>query len=179
MKYEILDKTSQFSGKFIDVYKTIFKNEKNKIMTWQSVSRKNNNKVVDIIAFKDDNIVLIKQFRAPLEKYCISFPSGLIDDDETPEEAAMRELKEETGYSGEILFTGNDTSSSAGLTNEIIIPVVIKINQEGAQDLQDNENIDVIIIPIKYLKENINKLIDDQTIICSRVMNFILGNLFI
>ena len=27
MKYEILDKTSQFSGKFIDVYKTIFKNE--------------------------------------------------------------------------------------------------------------------------------------------------------
>ena len=41
-----------------------------------------------------------RQFRAPLDKVCIEIPAGLIDKGETPEEAAVRELREETGYVG-------------------------------------------------------------------------------
>jgi len=46
--------------------------------------------------------VLEKQFRPPVGKVCIEVPAGLIDEGETPEEAAVRELKEETGYVGEV-----------------------------------------------------------------------------
>lgn len=38
------------------------------------------------------------QYRAPIDKVTIEVPAGLIDEGETVEEAAIRELKEETGY---------------------------------------------------------------------------------
>ena len=41
-----------------------------------------------------------KQFHPPIGKVCIEVPAGLIDAGETPEECAVRELKEETGYVG-------------------------------------------------------------------------------
>lgn len=48
-------------------------------------------------------ILLEKQFRPPIDKVCIEFPAGLVDPGETPEESAVRELLEETGYVGEVV----------------------------------------------------------------------------
>lgn len=45
-------------------------------------------------------IVLQKQYRPPLDAVVIEVPAGLVDEGETAEEAAIRELKEETGYVG-------------------------------------------------------------------------------
>lgn len=45
-------------------------------------------------------IILQKQFRPPINAVTIEVPAGLVDAGETPEEAAIRELKEETGYVG-------------------------------------------------------------------------------
>lgn len=48
-------------------------------------------------------LVLQKQFRPPVDKVCIEVPAGLVDAGETAEEAAVRELFEETGYRGEVI----------------------------------------------------------------------------
>lgn len=51
-----------------------------------------------VIVFIEDKLLCVEQFRKPLERTSIEIPAGLIDEGETPLEAAKRELEEETGY---------------------------------------------------------------------------------
>jgi ADP-ribose pyrophosphatase len=51
---------------------------------------------------KNDNIILVEQFRIATRNILIEIPAGKIEKGETPEEAAMREMDEEIGYSGEL-----------------------------------------------------------------------------
>ena len=53
--------------------------------------------------FAGPEVVLQKQYRPPLDKVVIELPAGLIDEGETAEQAAIRELREETGYVAEVL----------------------------------------------------------------------------
>ena len=56
---------------------------------------------VSVVALTDDERVLIvRQYRPAVERDTLELPSGLVDPGETPEEAARRELLEETGYQG-------------------------------------------------------------------------------
>jgi ADP-ribose pyrophosphatase len=54
----------------------------------------------------DDQVVLVREFRPGPEELILELPGGLIDEGQTPEEAARRELLEETGYEGTITLVG-------------------------------------------------------------------------
>ena len=55
---------------------------------------------VIIVPEFDNNFVMINEFRPAIDKMILQFPTGRIEDYESPEEAAKRELKEEAGYEG-------------------------------------------------------------------------------
>lgn len=61
--------------------------------------------------------MIILQYRPPVEATCVEFPAGLIDEGETPEQAAVRELREETGYEGKVCATSPVLSAQPGMTN--------------------------------------------------------------
>ena len=54
-----------------------------------------------------DKIIMIRQYRYPLDDYLYELPAGLIDAGETPSQAAVREMKEETGMDFEVYDAGN------------------------------------------------------------------------
>lgn len=51
-----------------------------------------------VVLSDDDRFVMVRQFRPALQMVTLEFPAGGIDDGETPEQAAAREVKEETGH---------------------------------------------------------------------------------
>lgn len=59
--------------------------------------------VVDMLVIKDKQILLVKRGGKWLEKGKWAMPGGFLDMDETGEQAALRELREETGYTGKII----------------------------------------------------------------------------
>ncbi len=121
---------------------------------WEYVSRRNASAVVVLIAVNDaGQLLLVEQFRPPLQASVIELPAGLVGDlgdpDEDPLLAAQRELLEETGYHSEdleLLFT---CPSSAGMSDEIISFVLAKkLQRKGSGGGDASENITVHEIPL-------------------------------
>ena len=90
---------------------------------WEYVSRARNIRAAVILAVEDGHVLLVEQFRVPLDRICIELPAGLIGDDdggedESAETAAVRELEEETGYRAAKIETIGEFWSSPGMVSE-------------------------------------------------------------
>ncbi len=94
-----------------------------------------------VIAIKDNKIVMIKRGRQPaLGKW--SFPSGFIEVNESPEEAALRELEEEAGVTGEILgHIGTYYEKSEVYGDLIIVMYLVQIT--GGELVAGDDAVDV------------------------------------
>lgn len=71
-----------------------------------------------ILAFEDDKLICVKQYRKPIEQVSVELPCGLIEEGETAGQAALRELEEETGYRASDLSHVTEFYNSPGFTNE-------------------------------------------------------------
>lgn len=93
-------------------------------------------------------LLVIREFRAPINAYELALPSGLVDDGETPEVAAKRELFEETGLNlTRIAHISPPVASSAGLTDETVCLVYGEAaGTISDQHLQQHEQIEARLL---------------------------------
>lgn len=113
----------------------------------------------------DRELVLIKEFRFPLNDWCIAFPAGLIEPGEDLMTCLERELREETGY-GLHLIDGKPKThaltqagfSSTGMTDESVQLMYALVEKKGEPEPEPDEFIEVFTLPIEdipqFLKEN-------------------------
>ena len=105
---------------------------------------------VGIVAITDDNkVVLVKQFRKPIEKPIFEIPAGKLEKNESPKECAERELKEETGYSAKNIKLIHKFFTSAGFSNEIMFVYLATCLTPGENYLDADEFLDVYEIELE------------------------------
>ena len=142
---KIIKKYKVFDGKYSNFYITEFEDKFGNIQKWEYLERSKDTRAVVINAYHKDKIILVKQFRYPINMFSIEFPAGLIDNGETPESTAVRELLEETGYEGIITRVSPPLCTSAGITGEIVYLIDMKVTSEKKhQTLDESEEIEVL-----------------------------------
>lgn len=88
---------------------------------WEYVSRTRDVSAAVILAVDAGQVILVEQYRAPLQRRCLELPAGLVGDDvagEAAESAAIRELEEETGYRAERMVDLGRFHASPGMSSE-------------------------------------------------------------
>lgn len=100
---------------------------------------------VNVIAITEDGkYVMERQYRHGLGETCVELCAGVIEDGETPIEAAKRELEEETGYTGgewtHLMNISGNASTTSNLTHCFI---ALNVKPNGHRHLDKTEDLDV------------------------------------
>ena len=95
-----------------------------------------------------DKMVITREYRVPLNDYEYGFPAGLIDDDESVEQATRRELREETGLNvSRLIKMSPPIYSSAGMTDESLAMVYVECEGKPSNTANTEfELIEVLLI---------------------------------
>ena len=165
---KLLEIKKQTDNKYLNMYELKLENKKGNLKRYFVASRrdekdlacktKDHNRadgVMIIPITNDKEIILLKQFRPAINDYIYELPAGLIDPGETMEEAAKRELFEETGLKASSYEVFLDASyTSVGMTDETTAIVKMDVYGEiSTKNLEENEEIEVIKLKIKDAKE--------------------------
>lgn len=124
---------------------------------WEYVGRARGIRAAVIVAVDDGHIVLVEQYRVPLQRPCLELPAGLIGDEEegeTVEASAARELEEETGYRPERIEVIGEFASSPGMVSETFSLVrAVGLTKVGDGGGVPGENITVHRVPLDRVAE--------------------------
>lgn len=131
-----------------------------RLRNWETIERMGCSGVVAVVPFTDDgSVILIRQYRPPVDSHVIELPAGLVDIGETPEATARRELIEETGYAArdmDFLISG---PASSGSSSEILdVYVATGLSFVGIGERDEAENMEVLKIPLDELNAETSRL---------------------
>jgi len=122
---------------------------------WEYAERTNSPGAVVIVPLTDDSrLVLIEQYRIPVNARVVELPAGLMGDSahdrgETSESAAHRELLEETGYEARELRLLTSGPPSAGMSSEVVTFLLASgLSRTGRGGGVHTEQIEVHAVPL-------------------------------
>lgn len=161
-----------YSGKIISVKKQyVFL--PNKKMAFREVVEHSGG--VGIIAVNDKNeLLLVEQYRSPINRLLLEIPAGKLEPDEEPLPCAIRELREETGYDAKEYHFICKFYPSPGYTNEVIHLFYAKDIFFNPLKPDDEEFLKVKFLPLKDINKILNNsnIVDGKTIIA--LLNYLL-----
>ena len=120
---------------------------------------------------EDKKLVMVRQYRKPADKVLLEVPAGKIDPGEKPLEAAVRELKEETGYTAEKVEFLTQFYPSVGYSEEMLYLYLCTGLTPGETNFDENEAIDIEEVELDRLfKKAMSGEIDDAKTLIAILM---------
>ncbi len=163
-KYERLNRELVAKGVIIDYYQDTMQIPNGTTAKWDFINHKG--AAACVAVKKNGNLVMVRQYRNALERETIEIPAGGINSGEDMRSAALRELEEETGYkAGKFEFLLSIRTTVA-FCNELIDIYLAEDLEEGEQNLDEDEYLEIVEYPLSELLEMIDKGIiqDSKTV---------------
>ena len=115
----------------------------------------------------EGKIPMIRQYRKAAEQIMFELPAGKLEKNEDPADAALREFKEETGYTAGRIRHITEFYTSVGYSEELLHVFFAEDLTAGDTDFDDNESIDIEEYPPEILFDMIDsgKINDGKTLI--------------
>ena len=166
MKLESIQKVHD--GKYLKKYELTYLNKAGHEKKYEIVSRKEisgpedlGHKVsgISIVAFKEDKMLLLREFRMAINKEIYNLCAGMIEDGETVEECAKRELYEETGLTVKRFIDILPPAFSAvGFSDVQTHIVFVEAEGEIGDHTSENEEIRAAF----YTREQIEQMLQTE-----------------
>lgn len=117
VKGTIVNEETLFQGNFLKIKQETYKLPNNSVVKKEKVVKNNGKDSVIVIAITKDFKYIITIQNRINNKLIAEFPSGYIEDNENPLDAAKRELQEETSYKTDSLILLDEAYTSPGIDN--------------------------------------------------------------
>lgn len=162
MKYKRINREKVFSNQYIAVYEDDLLLPNGNKVTWTFT---NPCLAVGIIAFTPEGkLLLVRQYRPAIEQFLVELPAGLVDRNENFEDAAKRELEEETGYQANKIKKIFDYYKNPGISSSKMMIYFAEDLVKTNQNLDENEILDIMKIGIDEIDEILKGPIDGKTL---------------
>lgn len=189
----VITKTSELAtadAKWVTLKKIDYVDQTGTARTWEVATRKTRGKAgVDAVAMgnillhpsKPPSTMIVIQYRPPLDSYTVEWPAGLIDAEETAEQAAVREFKEETGYDCRVLSVSPVQAADPGMTNANMQLVMVEAKLDESeklpeQRLDDGERIERVVIPLSEFYDRLTEYTKKpRFIVAAKLFHFAAG----
>ena len=137
MKYKLLSSTPIYNGRLINLRVDEIEND-NGVTGYREVAVHPGGAAV--VAVKDDGkILMVTQFRYPIQETILELPAGKLDKSEDPAVCAARELEEETGYRSDDIIKLGEIVSTPGFCDEKLHLFLARNLKPGSKNHEEGE----------------------------------------
>ena len=149
-----VDSSEVFAGEMLHVYRDIIELPNGKVATREYV--KHVGAVAVVALTENGSVVMEKQYRYPARRVVTEIPAGKLDSlEEDRLEAAKRELREETGIEADEWVELGEYHPASAYCNEKIWVYLARGLRTGAQNLDEDEFLNVVEVPLSELVEQV------------------------
>lgn len=160
LEEKTLNSELRFKGGILEFYQDTVLLENEKTASRDVIRHPGGVCVVAINEKKE--VYFVKQFRYPHKKVLLEIPAGKLEWGENPLECGKRELREEAGFTAEEFISLGCLYPTPAYDTEIIYMYLAKGLKSTEQDLDDDEFLDVLTIPLdEAVKMVMNNEIED------------------